>query len=215
MKYLGKSKILIALSVVLFTIIAVSVWYYIQDTGKTATINVKYAPLSANISIDGRSGSDSNRVTPGSHEVIVSRDGFASYEETVEVADGEIETIYAVLESNSAETAGWYDEHEADAEAAQSAKDARYVKAAEEASKEFKISAILPYTGPKYSYQINYGVSETREDAQAVFITYYTDTGKEAAKQYIIDNGFSLDDYEIVYTKVRLNPVTLENEPVE
>ena len=216
MRYTGLNKKPIFIVVGLFVVmVAIIVFMAFQEAKKTATILVEFSPLSAEVTLNGKKGSDTNKVVPGKYTVVIKKDGFESYSEDVTVAKGDSETIYAVLESNSSETADWYDNHEDDYTKAGEISSGQATKAMAEEMEKFQISAILPHAGDKNIYNINYGESKTKENSLAVFITYYTDIGKEAANKYITDAGYNLDDYEIVYTKVRINPQTFEDEPVE
>ena len=217
MKYTGTNKRTVIIVTIIVTTVLLGVLGFltIQHIKKTATITIEYAPVSATAFINNKKASKDNKVEPGTYEVVIKKDGFRTNTQKVTVKNKEIKTVLAVLSPNSDSTKDWYSNNEEDQNMAQYIFDSKAAEDAAAAASSFKISSILPYIGPKYSYRIDYGVSKKKKSKQAVYISYYTDSGKKAAQDYIVSKGYKLEDYEIIYSKVRLNPETLENEPVE
>jgi len=78
---------------------------------------VQYTPAAAVVTVDGVVVSPVSEhyakipVTPGTHEVSVSMKGFAEHLQVITLEDGDWYPVYALLESNSAETRNYYDNH--------------------------------------------------------------------------------------------------------
>lgn len=196
-----RSRVIIAILAVL--LVGGLVWLLVDRAQKTATINVTITPESSQITIDGKQASSSNRIRPGAYVVSVEKEGFHSYEESVDVGSNEVIDLYVALEPSSDETQGWYDENPEDAGALERVLDNQYTQEATTITENFPVISILPYIAPRGAYTINYGLSQ-QADTQAIYISYYTDVGRDLALQYIRDNGFNPDDYEIIYEKMEI-----------
>ncbi|MDR1432412.1 MAG: hypothetical protein LBI99_09880 [Propionibacteriaceae bacterium] len=92
------------------------------SVAETAEAILAYAPAKATVTLDGQviepritEGLLRNvKVTPGEHTFTFSMPGFASYTKTVFVEDGDSNPVYAVLYSNSPDTAHYYDKQSED-----------------------------------------------------------------------------------------------------
>lgn len=199
MRFIVRYKKLLVISVSAI-VLGLFIWFTVDYAARNATIIVEYTPSSSSVKINGRSASANNRIRPGQYTVEVIRDGFESYSETVTVDKGQTSTIYAVLESNREDTADWYKEHPQDAKKREQILDARFTTQSAEIEKNFPISAVLPYIPPRGAYRIDYGAG-SEPGSQAVYISYYTEVGKKLAEERIVEMGYKLEDYEIIYRK--------------
>lgn len=201
MKYLGKNKknLLVGVGIVALAVVSViAITVFVKNQPPGTMIVVEHTPRKAKVFIDGSAKSSKTKVLPGEHKIAVSMDGFETFVEEVNVKEGEVVTVYAVLNSNAYYTANWYDEHPEDDQLKERLIDRSYIAQGEKIKKNFPIMDMLPYVGPRGAFQVDYGKS-TKEDTQAIYISYYTDVGREKAEQWIVDQGYKLDDFEIIY----------------
>lgn len=175
-------------------------WLVYYSLTYRATIFIDFTPSDAKVKLDGKKGSDKNRLKPGEYKIEVSRDGFESHKETIKVNSGEEVTVYAALKPSSQETEGWYGDKASEYQKREKILSDKYDADSEKAMENFKIVKILPFTGPGGGYQIDYGVGSD-PNTQAVYISYYTDVGKKLAQDYIKDQGYDLKNYEVKYKK--------------
>lgn len=192
-----KKSILIIIGLAVAGLVTWTVYYL---TAYNASLVIKHTPQDASVIIDGRPASVENRIKPGDYTISVVFDGFTTYRETIYVASGQEAVVYAILEPKTERTANWYSDNASDGQLREQLLDERYIQDYEAAEAAFPIMSILPYIPPRGVYQIHYGMG-TEPNTQAVYISYYSEEGKQLAEEYITDNGFKLEDYEIIYKK--------------
>lgn len=84
-----RSKVLVGGGLVAALII-IPIFITVYFKVLTGTITLTYAPKSAQVKIGGKSASfGDNTVTPGTHEVTITKAGFATYKQTVTVTGGQ------------------------------------------------------------------------------------------------------------------------------
>lgn len=165
----------------------------------TATIEVKFAPSSAKVTIGGRGASaGKTQVIPGKYEIKITREGFAEYKTEVEAKKGETTLVEAVLQSNDSSTANWYQENLEDYGIAQSIGDGQADRAYDELIKKFPIAKDLPLNGLYNSYQVFYEIADNAR-GYAVTVDYQSAEAKVQAVQAIKGKGYKLEDYDIIY----------------
>jgi len=164
----------------------------------SATISLSYAPTIASATMDGKPiNAGDIKVEPGSHTIIVKKSGFADSSNAITAIKGQVTKLVVALSPSDSSTTDWYANHPED----QTINEAAGAQAADNSATKlqdtFPIASILPLTGP--SYRADYGLSTTKSGRYAVFVTYYTDTGQQDARDAITSLGYNPSDYEIVY----------------
>jgi hypothetical protein len=173
-----------------------NIWY---NSVYSATISLTYAPTSATATINDKPiQSGQTKVKPGTYEVVIKKDGFATNSSTVNASKGQTSTITVSLLSNDASTADWYANNPGDQTINEAVGAANAETSESQLEATFPVSKILPLTGPTYA--ADYGSSPDKTGQFAIFITYYTDTGKQDALDAIRSLGYNTSDYEIIYT---------------
>jgi hypothetical protein len=212
---------IITLIIVFFGLsIAIVVGYFIYKSIYSSTINLYFAPKSADVKIGNGGGNfGDNFVKPGTYTVVISKQGFSTYTQEVTVKSGETVTVNAALTSTSSQTADWYDKNAEDYTIAQNVGDRRADQEMNDFVKDFPIVKALPIVGMYESYRVDYGPSPTKTGKFAVFISYQSDAAKQQAIDAVKAKGYNLSDYEVVYDSSALtsgattftNTVSLSN----
>ncbi len=197
---LTRKRIIIALIAILAVVgIAVGAYLLYRHT-YSATINLYFAPQSADVKIGSGSGKfGDNFVKPGTYKVVISKKGFATYTEEVTVKAGDIVGVDAALTSTSSETANWYQDHPDDYTIAQTIGDRKADNEHEKFVAGFPIVKVLPIVGLYNSYRVDYGPSPTVDGQFALFIRYQSEAAKQEALKAIKSKGYDADSYEVIY----------------
>ena len=192
-------------------VLGLLIWATIDNVRKSATVLFEYTPSNASLFLDDRKVSTSTKVVPGTYKASVRQEGFTSYDEEITIAKDATYTVYAVLESNSAETASWYTDNPRDDEKRQQIYNRLATIDSDRLFKNFPIKSILPYIGPSGGYRLDYGQG-SNPATQAVYVRYYTEKGKQLAQDFITSQGFKLEDYEIIYEQLDFNAPAITTE---
>jgi hypothetical protein len=195
-----RTKLRIILGGIVAAIVIPTTWVIIYKSIYSATITLTFAPKSASVTIGGRGARfGENAMKPGTYEVVISKQGFATYKETVSVKRGETASVEFALNSNDASTANWYEEHPDDYAIAQGISDRAADRASKRLRENFPIATILPIVGMYSSYRVDYGLSPTKKNSYAVYISYNSDTSMQQAIDAVEAKGYDLAKYEVVY----------------
>ena len=174
----------------------------------TATIEIKFAPESAKVTLNGNGASaGKNQVAPGKYQVRIVREGFAEYTTEVEAKKGETTLVQAVLDSNDPSTANWYQQNTSDYGIAQSIGDGIADRQYDEIVKKLPIFKDLPMNGLYGSYEVFYEIANNSRGYELV-ISYQTEASKQEAIHQIKTKGYKLEDYDVVY---RAKTITVNN----
>lgn len=180
----------------LFAFVGYSFWH---SNTYSATILLTYTPTSAVATINGEPiQSGKTKVKPGTYTIMIKKDGFASQSSSVVATKDQTNTVSVSLLSNNPSTADWYNNNPADQTINESLGAQSAAAAADQLQATFPVSSILPLAGP--SYEVDYGASPDKNGQFAIFITFYTVTGKQDALDAIQALGYSASDYETIYT---------------
>jgi hypothetical protein len=148
------------------------------------------------------------RVRPGNAHVVVTKSGFASQTKSVTAQQGKIVSVSIALISNSATTANWYATHPEDQKELEIITGRSYNSGAEQSVQKTPLIASLPHIDN--FYRVDYGQSQAHPDdpnATAIYITYYSQDGKQQALDWIKFKGFDPASLEIIYVdKAALTP---------
>lgn len=197
MKY---QKTIIVLSILAAVLIVTLFLYsYITSRGKTAIVEIEVAPISSSLKAnDQKINAGTVKLKPGKYTITAERTGFAKQSETVELIEGENDYIGFILESNSPDTANWYSENPEDQQMIEKISSKKFDQTSEDSTKEFPILTQLPFIGPGFSYQIDYGPVNS-DNKLELAITITSEESKQDALDWIKNEGYNPDDYAISY----------------
>ena len=158
-------------------------------------------PASSKITINGQSRhSGTIRVRPGEYKIVVSRVGFSSDTYSTNVKKGATSQVGIVLVSNSISTASWYYNHPADEEIAEGISSRENTAAAQVAVNAVPLIKLLPFTGPNFAYQINYGSKPDSNSAiPIIYITAQSQQAQQEALAWIRTVGYNPSKMTIQY----------------
>lgn len=194
--------IIATLFVILLLIISImSIRKRIYD----AKIDLLIAPSSTTIKIDGKDYKNGKHdISSGKHTIELSKDGFQSQQEEIEIKSGETFIYYNYLLGLDSFT-NWYETHEDDSLLLESIIPALSEKNLKSLQNKYPLIKQLPINEEYYSknysiltkYSISYKIDS--ENQIVIIVTYHTDNSKTAALEKITSLGFNTDDYQIEY----------------
>lgn len=202
-KRLRSAMVVVGVLVVIF--IGFYGWQYIANRGKTS-LTIKKLPSNAVITMNGekvRSGKV--YLQPGTYKLKAESEGFATYERTVDITEGQAGVkAFFVLDPVS---------DQAISEVSKKTKD--YIKLEGEAGKYYEdisdnnaatypIMKELPYRGPLYSIEYYQSGGEFK-----LQIKSSDPLGRQVALERIREMGYEPSDYTIEYLDVK-NPFVSE-----
>lgn len=187
---------------VVFIIVFVFLIYYsIRQSTYTAKIDLLVAPASSKILINGHGrGSGTINAKPGTYKITVSMTGFSADTVTISVAKNQTKSVGIVLVSDSPSTEGWYLNHPSDEKIAEGISSKQNVAAAQQAVSSVPLIKLLPFTGPNFEYQINYG-SKTGSNSPIpiIYITAQSQQADQDALAWIRSVGYDPSKMTIEY----------------
>ncbi|MDB5167002.1 MAG: hypothetical protein JWN26_147 [Candidatus Saccharibacteria bacterium] len=187
-----------AFFVVFVGVLLISGYYIWYNNTYNATISLSYAPVSAAATMDGKPiNAGDTKVEPGSYTIVVKKSGFTDNTSTVVAKKDQSTPVIIALTPNSPSTASWYSNNPQDQKINEAIGAKNAASSAVELQDTFPVANVLPLTGP--SYQADYGTSPTKKGQFAIFVTYYTTTGQQDARDALVSLGYNPSDYEIIY----------------
>ncbi len=179
----------------------------------TAEVEIRIAPASATITIDGKQYQNGSYKLPkGDLSVHIEKDGFIPQDLIVNNSDGATKIYSYLLQQDG--TTSWYDTHESDAILLNTIGDYLANITAEKYNEQYPIMTVLPIIYANYDEQYNY--TEYRIDGgkflecQNEFCLKITDTtgdNQTDALEQIRSAGYNPDDYEIIYEFTPIQPL--------
>lgn len=190
----------------LFTLAVITLTLFITAISlkDTTEIEIRIAPASATINIDGKTYQNGKfRIPTGNHNIKIEKDGFTTKEYSFDTATTDKLFDYLVESNGSYD---WYLNHNDDALLLTSIGDYESTLKSEEYNSRYPVVKILPIIYAHYDEEYNY--TEYRVDGGSFpdcasdFCLKITDTtggNYDSALQKIKDSGFNPDDYQILY----------------
>lgn len=206
-----QSRKKVALIIITIFLVLSGVGLFAFLTRKTATLNIKVAPATASIIINGKSYSNysSEKFTPGTYSVTISNEGFASKTISLNLEDNTTKDLYLYLKSDENDFAYYetnYDDlyflreyltHDvADDEVREFLRDydKRYA-----IKNVIPLSDIDPKTGDYYYIFFKEGLAECKRLYCLEVGASTTEYSKKALQQ-IEKLGFDPEKYQIIYS---------------
>lgn len=204
MKAFIKKYPFLVISLTIGTIVAIVLFVTALSLKDTTEIEIRVAPISATILIDGKSYQNGTfRIPSGTHNIKIEKPGFTTKEFVFDTNTSDKLYTYLV------ETDGgynWYLSHKEDSLLLTSIGDYESNINSENYTKKYPVVQILPIIYANYDKEYNY--TEYRidggsfSDCKTDFCLKITDTtggNYSSALQKIKDGGFNPDDYQILY----------------
>jgi hypothetical protein len=195
--YIGAAILALALIVFIFIL-------GLQSKDKTATITIQsVVPNDPTITIDGQKvkANGDTAVTPGKHTLVAKRNGFADKTQEVEAKNGQPATVRLIMTPNSQVGYDWLREHPDQAVEWEGQVGQQFDQNSRNTTNRNPLISYLPEIRP--TWRVDYGKSEKHPDdpsAVQIIITYGgADIDKQNALQWIKDQGFNPNDYEIKF----------------
>ncbi len=189
--------ILVVAFILIFLVLPISLGIY--NSKFSAKIVLDIAPSDSKILVGDKVArpGDTVRVEPGNYMVIVTRDGFFSYAEEVNLENGDSKMILAALDSSDESTADWYLNHPEDDSIASGAASAKYFEESEEYVREYPIVDVLPII--EDFYRIDYGFCQQTDGDFCIIITALAGARSRAANRLMGLSGYDAAQYKIEY----------------
>ena len=197
-----KIKIIIGIaSFFMVSIIAISVFFIVDNLRKTASITFAIAPLSADIKLNGVSYNNSQtyNVVPDNY---VLEGYFEPYQEVFTLKDHESKTVY--LEMTAIEGTNWYEDHPEDGIIMDTIIEHELNEASEFITEKYPLLGILPINVEYYTndseyvyYTISYNLEDTNNPI--ILVKDYTGNNYDNAINRIKLEGYDPADYKIEY----------------
>lgn len=186
-----------------FVLIVAAILVVVTRGGGTATLDATSIPGDLRLTLDGRAISQNGQtaIKTGDHTLVASRPGFAEQSKTFKVRKGETARFAFYLAADSEEGRRWYRDHPDAAQEKEGEGSRRYDEQSEKNTARYPMVKSLPYIGR--SFRIDYGVSKAHpRDASAVgiYVKEFAPGGREKALEWMRQNKFDPDDYEIIYS---------------
>ena len=170
----------------------------------TTEIEIRVAPISATVSIDGKTYQNGTfRIPSGIHNVKIEKSGFQTKEFTFDTNVSD--KLYSYLVENDG-SYNWYLNHNEDSLLLTSIGDYESKIASGNYTKNYPIIQVLPIIYANYDKEYNY--TEYRidggsfDDCKTDFCIKITDTtggNYDAAIEKIRETGFNPNNYQILY----------------
>lgn len=201
---MNKNLTLIGLVIVAIIVLPVVIWGFISFTERgTAPVAITVVPSDSLVKIDSQEykGKKSIRLKPGTYDVSVSKQGFATDTQKLIVKENEEANLISLLVPTSDDAQYWVKKNQSAYLEAEKKASLLATKQGEDFTDRHPITKWLPLQ--KATYLIGYRQVEGSDD---IIITISATEGfREAALQEIRDRNFDPSDYVIEFNDYR-NP---------
>lgn len=187
-------------------LVAVWVGYMaaVDTPSKDVSLTVEVAPIGSSITIDGdgvRGGT--HKVVAGTHRITATKKGFKSQTQTITTKPGDTSYAGFILEASDPDLADWYENNEADQKWAEGISSHISDYESERTFASNSILQLLPYSfgnGKGDLIEISFGTPLVRSSTQqAVYVTADMSDDRQAALDWIKNNGFDPTNVDIVF----------------
>ncbi len=190
-----KKKILVAIGLIVTIIIVIVVfsWALIKDTSRVNSIKVVVVPNDSSVVIDGKSGKAGvNNLNPGSHQVLVWKNGFSSQLKKIDLKDS-IEVLYFGLVPQSSEALKWSEKNQTLYAEIESMSGEKISSDGEHFATKYPITKHLPFSNIflRIDYRLNLDQTITVE------IRANSPTDRQYAVRQILNWGIQPGGYDI------------------
>ena len=193
------------LAALIILVLAVSLFFIIDESSRTVTIRFLVAPSTAKITLNDTAyqSAESYQITPGEYTLRIEKEGFESYEKTITLSDNEqfnVSVALNVLPGNE----DYYKQHPGEAYALETIWTDQMIAGSEVVIDNNPLLQILPIDVEYYinnqqyvHYQISFSIADPEN--VTVLINDYTGGNYDAALTRIRSEGYDPADYHIDY----------------
>ncbi len=192
--------------IVLFIgVLIYSIINLIINADKTATIDILVAPADATLTIDGKTypTEATIKIKPGTYSVKIEKDGFISYNGSINALDQQTAYIYEYLNEND-EKGTYYKNHEEDLARTQQISDKKADVFHEEYTGTDEIWNVTPYDDYSSGYKIYAEKDENGKIIVNIYLYTCSDSKveklKEKAHDYLEEKKINLNKYTFNYS---------------
>ncbi len=199
-----KRKVVVFIIVVVL-IMGFGITYIFRNSvGTTANLQIEVAPSKSTLTINGNnSKGGSIKVKPGKYDISVSKKGFVTQSQAINIIASESKFVGFVLVPNTPETKDWYQFNQSDNYKAQGISSTLATSSSSDALKQLPFIQELPYIGPGYYYRVDYGYLDSNaQGSPVVFISSasnVTHQARQAALTWIREKGYDVSDFKVVF----------------
>ncbi|MDB5175770.1 MAG: hypothetical protein JWM81_628 [Candidatus Saccharibacteria bacterium] len=194
-----KQQTILAAMVVLTLVIGFAVTSLFK---KPANISITVAPSTAVLTIDGKAAKrGDSHVTPGEHTLKARFDGFTTITQKFTATDGKIAPLTVLLNPNSVVGYDYLNQHPEEQHNREALGGKLFAQGTQKAAQKTPIIGSLPYYDRLFT--VNYGPSTKNPSdhtATTLYVTYYSDEGRQEANDWLEFKGVNTATAEIVYT---------------
>lgn len=193
-------KIIIISSVIILILV---IWAVVDIVSKIGKLEVVLAtsPSDSQITIDGNNiKSGKSYIKKGSHIFTAKRSGFDDYSTTVNITDDFKDSIILLLEPNSDEGYAFLKDNPKEQSIREGWGGLLANQDNNNRTDKTPLIKLLPFIDREY--RVDYGSSsKTPNDniAVSIIITFTTEASKQDALKWIENNGYNINDLEIIY----------------
>ena len=197
--------IIFSVSLFFLIIIGISIYFIIEDSQKTSSIELFVAPVSADITLNGQKFDNmkTHRIKPGEYHLSITKsDYFEDYSEDFTISPDEKKEIY--LELKALPNTDWYKDHPNDSYSVDAIINHELTKNSEYLISKYPLLKSLPLKVEYYrnnATYIYYIISYTIEsdNTPTIIIKDYSGNNYESAIERIKSMGFDPEEYNIKY----------------
>lgn len=198
-----KRKFFITVLIASCLTLAFFVFAYSNQKG-SPQLEILVAPEDSLIKLDGKETKTGiQSLTQGAHQISAYRSGFISQNKTIKLAEKQHMFVGIILQPNSPRTANWYKTHPGDSNISQTINNRSFDQTATQAEQLNSLLKKLPHIGSGLNYRIDYGVptKQLTNGSTGIYIRYRTESDKQAALQWIREQGSNPNSLDVVYIK--------------
>jgi hypothetical protein len=206
--------LVIGLSVLVFILFAL---YIVRLQIYSAKVNIVVTPSESSVTINGKpTKAGTYRVKPGSYVVRASLSGFTSSSVTVKAIKNQTVGAGVALTSNSSSTSNWYFTHPKDEQISEGISSHSNDVLSQQALQKVPLISLLPFTGPNFDYQINYGNQNgANAGTPIIYISASTTSGYQEALTWIKAQGYDPSKLDIQQSTPIPTPAASSTPQVE
>lgn len=189
-------KLVILLGLIFIATLA----YPLVANKSSSTLNIKLAPTSADISIDGESvKTGNNKVKNGKHKIEAQQEGFETFEKEVDISTDD--EIVIILKPNSDVGKKFLADNIIYQQEIEGLNGLVFNENADKRAQRYPYLDILPISGSKFTVAqgLAFNTKKDPETAIALYVDAPDPLERKNALKNIIDTGIKPEEVEIVF----------------
>ncbi len=209
-------------SIAAFAILVIlALVFFIIDLQKSATLRILVAPTYATVEIDGRTyeTDSTHKFYPGTYTAKISAPGFETQEFPLALIGGEETPLYTYLLPSDGNM-DIYENDETESRRLEMVGDAIADHGTTNFFAQYPVTNLLPYSteslddyGDPHGFRIDYGEYDDCQTDFCLKVTSYESNCLELARDYLSENGFNPDDYQILYDFIPVEKLSPDDFP--